>query len=607
MMISITTIIISNMANYLILKTAIQNVIRTNGNNEITGATLQQTLISMIDSLGAGYLFMGIATPSTEPGEPDQNVFYIAGPGDYDNFGPTVSIQSGSLGIFVYTSGAWESDEIMLTYREIEENLLPLGNLIGSGYVNERGEFISYSNYTSYEFTDLSTIEKIRCSSTVGNRAVRYIWMSGSAVISYEMGSNPASYQTVEVAKPAGATKLLICYEGSTYQYLNIKKVPGGDIQIVNNLNDGGVDKALSAEMGRVLAEKNSALLALTMASERVNLLGMGQILLNKYLSSSLVETDLVVAANPYVLLKITDLSTITKINITAGVGASAYVYAWLDANRNLLEGHLGASGDAAQTFTSSKPANAAILYIGFTLNRTYQLFAEINNLISGKKICFLGDSITAQGLYVSSFVGITGCIAQNYGVSGCHLSQINAEDNNACSVRYANMADDASGVIVFAGTNDFGHTNTAPFGDFSDGYQPGVYTFFSGLHKLCKGLSEKYRGRPVAIVTPVHHGGSVDTPEYSISSGGVITKLTNPTTGKTFEEYVNAIDEVAKFYSIPVLRADRDSLLTPITEPSGQHFYFSDGLHLSSAGGQKFAAWLWGEYRKVIYNLINY
>lgn len=92
------------MANYNTLISAIQAVIRQNGNNEITGDLLQQTLLAMISSLGAGYQFVGVAQPSTNPGTPDQKVFYIAGNGTYPNFGPT-TVPDGYLGIFTYDTG----------------------------------------------------------------------------------------------------------------------------------------------------------------------------------------------------------------------------------------------------------------------------------------------------------------------------------------------------------------------------------------------------------------------------------------------------------------------------------------------------------------------
>lgn len=95
------------MANYQTLKTAIQQVVKTNGNNEITGALMQQTLLSMVNSLGAGYQFTGIATPTTNPGTPDQKVFYIAGEGEYQNF--SLKVFPGELAVFKY-GNAWEKE-----------------------------------------------------------------------------------------------------------------------------------------------------------------------------------------------------------------------------------------------------------------------------------------------------------------------------------------------------------------------------------------------------------------------------------------------------------------------------------------------------------------
>lgn len=92
------------MANYASLISSIQSVIRTNGQNAITGALLQSSLISMVNSLGSGYQFAGIAIPTTNPGTPDQRVFYIASQvGTYPNFGG-VSITGLSV---LYYDGSW--------------------------------------------------------------------------------------------------------------------------------------------------------------------------------------------------------------------------------------------------------------------------------------------------------------------------------------------------------------------------------------------------------------------------------------------------------------------------------------------------------------------
>lgn len=100
------------MANYANLKSAIQYVIKANGNNEITGNRLQTELISMINTLGYGYQFMGIATPTTVPGTPDAKVFYIAfTPGTYPNFDGMVVT---GLCVLKYAT-SWTKDDIPIS------------------------------------------------------------------------------------------------------------------------------------------------------------------------------------------------------------------------------------------------------------------------------------------------------------------------------------------------------------------------------------------------------------------------------------------------------------------------------------------------------------
>lgn len=95
------------MANFNELKEAIKQVIKTNGNEEITGAVMQNTLLSLISSLSSNRTYAGIANVQTIPGTPDGNVFYMASQtGDYPNFG--LSLKSGETAIFYNdSSGAW--------------------------------------------------------------------------------------------------------------------------------------------------------------------------------------------------------------------------------------------------------------------------------------------------------------------------------------------------------------------------------------------------------------------------------------------------------------------------------------------------------------------
>lgn len=97
------------MADYATLKAAIEAVIYENGNQEITGSVMQATLLTMVNSLGANYQYAGIATPSTNPGTPDQNVFYLASTaGTYVNFGNIV-LAENEVAILKY-NGGWTKE-----------------------------------------------------------------------------------------------------------------------------------------------------------------------------------------------------------------------------------------------------------------------------------------------------------------------------------------------------------------------------------------------------------------------------------------------------------------------------------------------------------------
>lgn len=104
------------MANYQELKDAISKVIKTNGNQEITGAVLQNALLSIINNVGKYSTFIGIARTNSNPGTQDGNVFLIAGdPGVYVNLGG-FTLNPYELGIIKNTSGTWALDVIKLPF-----------------------------------------------------------------------------------------------------------------------------------------------------------------------------------------------------------------------------------------------------------------------------------------------------------------------------------------------------------------------------------------------------------------------------------------------------------------------------------------------------------
>lgn len=144
------------MANYALLKGAIQDVIKTNGNNEITGALLQQSLLAMINSLGDGFQFIGIATPSTNPGTPDQNVFYIASEaGTYSNFSGIV-VAENEVAILKW-NGTWTKETsgaaTAAQLNQLGQKLETLGSR-NYGYPNAQGKW--YSNISKPYISHIS-------------------------------------------------------------------------------------------------------------------------------------------------------------------------------------------------------------------------------------------------------------------------------------------------------------------------------------------------------------------------------------------------------------------------------------------------------------------
>lgn len=100
------------------IKESIKAVIKENGNYEITGNTLQAVLLSMVDTLGPEYQFLGIATKSTVPVVVEGNSFYITTEvGTYTNFknSGNTAITVNQLGILTSTNGtAWNFTPIFI-------------------------------------------------------------------------------------------------------------------------------------------------------------------------------------------------------------------------------------------------------------------------------------------------------------------------------------------------------------------------------------------------------------------------------------------------------------------------------------------------------------
>ena len=101
------------MANYTNLINSIKAVIKQNGTNDITGQLMQDVLVAMTNSIGRFATFAGVASPTTNPGTIDQNVFFLASiAGTYPNFGGAV-VPSGKIVAFDNVSGSWNMSVVV--------------------------------------------------------------------------------------------------------------------------------------------------------------------------------------------------------------------------------------------------------------------------------------------------------------------------------------------------------------------------------------------------------------------------------------------------------------------------------------------------------------
>jgi len=198
-----------------------------------------------------------------------------------------------------------------------------------------------------------------------------------------------------------------------------------------------------------------------------------------------------------------------------------------------------------------------------------------MEDILYGKTLVALGDSLFYgcklgnEATWINKLGKKHNMTVYNHGINGNTLAKQDKEPQNPpMCIRYADM-EDADVVVVFGGTNDYGHGD-APLGSFSDRTPD---TFYGACHYLYSGLVKKYLGKTIVIMTPLHrvaetkNTGSVKQYGYG-----------------TLRDYVQIIREVAEYYSIPVLDLYSISGLQPEIKEI-QDTYMPDGVHPNDNG----------------------
>lgn len=216
---------------------------------------------------------------------------------------------------------------------------------------------------------------------------------------------------------------------------------------------------------------------------------------------------------------------------------------------------------------------------------------------LKGKKIAFLGDSITEgygasceDNAYWNLIGQQTGAEVYGYGIGGTTIAKRRfplpqPKPNMYFGSRVEGMIDDADMVVIFGGTNDFGGSDPA-FGEMTDRRED---TFYGGYHLLLQKLILRYPDAQIVVMTPLHRATETDDTynEQAGSRGGIL------------QDYVDAIIEVAGFYAIPVVDMFRTCPIQPAYDFHRQR-YAPDGVHPNDAGHRLIAQTLLSALEKL-------
>lgn len=211
------------MGNYKELKQAVSNVIKTNGNQEITGAILQNSLLTIISTVGSNATFAGIATPDTNPGTPDQNVFYIASQdGTYSNFGGVTL--NGEVVIFTNKNGNWVKTDTGIATKakltEVENELQNNSNEIfikvgtipiitNTGWYTSDG--ILHTEKGKYTNINVKSGDTFNYNGSYGGACVGYIIYDNNNTILLKKEKDELGLVTEDIEIPKGGVLLKAC------------------------------------------------------------------------------------------------------------------------------------------------------------------------------------------------------------------------------------------------------------------------------------------------------------------------------------------------------------------------------------------------------------
>lgn len=230
-----------------------------------------------------------------------------------------------------------------------------------------------------------------------------------------------------------------------------------------------------------------------------------------------------------------------------------------------------------------------------------------LNTQWNGKTIAYLGDSMTDTRtlgrnvpLYWKYLQDLMGIKPYVYGKSGHQWHQIYRQAQKL----WGEHKDSIDAIMIFAGTNDYFHS--IPIGNFFDEKIESVViggpktvkrkhrtpimcdsTLCGRLNETLYFLKEKYPGKQIIILTPIHRGyakfnnKNIQPDEYYCNALGLY-----------LETYVETIKKAASYWSVPVIDLYSISGIVPNMQSNTplMHIEKTDRLHPGTIGQYKIA-----------------
>ena len=248
----------------------------------------------------------------------------------------------------------------------------------------------------------------------------------------------------------------------------------------------------------------------------------------------------------------------------------------------------------------------------------TASVFGAIDHPWTGKKVVFLGDSITdpnqierrGRHLYWQFLADDCGIEPHVYAVSGYQWSNIYPM---ARKMR-GEMTNSVDAIMIFLGTNDY--NAGVPLGEWFEveekdvnrngvtlrlphrTFVRGMGTFRGRINTVLGYLKQEFPDQQIVLMTPIHRGYA------NFGSSNVQPPENVPNVlGLYVEDYIRVLREAADIWSVPLIDLYRESGLLPCDPAYAKDFADGgadgkDNLHPSTSGHRRLAKVIAGHLR---------